>query len=372
MATERFRSEQSEESALSRLPVVYAAIRMFRAKPLLGWGYENFDRFDRDFQSRVGNLVTPEKDHASHNLYLTLLAEQGAVGFVLFLGPAFYWLFRSWAYRRRADRSGLVGGNLVGVLWLVLVAVVVVSNFHRMQVPFGFGIWWLSLGLIASVVGRRRPEPASLPADRSRADGAFMATLPADLRPGLRVGRLPAPAGNGAPWHARGPRQNGSGRPRPSAGRGRVGRVAAVLLVPALATLMVALSITVSITRSPPRAEPAPPRTAEPDGATVSRGDPEGHPGPRDAGPPMGMIRVPDVTGGTSLHAHRRLVGAGLRLQRSIPVQGPSGIVIGTGPSPGDAVPRGTAVMIFVGTPSARAQWPVIAERDAEPTGGRV
>ena len=162
LAQERFLSEQSEESALSRLPVVFASIRMFEARPLLGWGYESFDRFDREFQKQVGDLIYPEKDHASHNLYLTTLAEQGIVGFLLFLGPTFYWLVRSVSQRLRLPARGLIGRRLLGLLWMIILAHIVVNNFSRMLVPFGLGLFWLTLGLIASIVARySREEPAA-------------------------------------------------------------------------------------------------------------------------------------------------------------------------------------------------------------------
>ena len=66
-AQERLQSQQAQESALERLPVAVAAIRMFEERPLTGWGYGNFDLYSRDFQDRVGNLVSAEKEHASHN-----------------------------------------------------------------------------------------------------------------------------------------------------------------------------------------------------------------------------------------------------------------------------------------------------------------
>jgi hypothetical protein len=155
-ANERLHSEQSQESALSRLPVVFAAVRMFQEKPALGWGYENFDRYDYQFQQTVGNLVAPEKDHASHNLFLTTLAEQGAVGLVLFVGPMGCWFARTVARRRRLPR-GLVGRDMVVAMWLAVAAFIIVNNFERMQVPVGFGIWWLALGLIATIVDRVGP-----------------------------------------------------------------------------------------------------------------------------------------------------------------------------------------------------------------------
>jgi O-antigen ligase len=161
-ATTRVESEQSQESALSRLPVAYASLRMFEIKPVFGFGYENFNRFDYRYQRPVGNLVYPARDHSSHNLYLTLLAEQGLVGLVLYVGPAFWWLARTRARWRSLPRHGLLSRKLVGALWLAIAGHVIVNNFSRMQVPFGLGIYWLTLGLIAAVVSRDYPplEPS--------------------------------------------------------------------------------------------------------------------------------------------------------------------------------------------------------------------
>jgi len=157
LVQQRFRSEQSEESALSRLPVVAASLRMFGERPLLGWGYGNFDRYDREFQGAVGNLVVPQKDHASHNLYLTVLAEQGVLGFVGYVGPAAWWLGASRRTWRAMPRAGPVDRNLLVCLWLVLAAHVVVNNYSNMRVVFGLGLWWMVLGLIASIVTRYHP-----------------------------------------------------------------------------------------------------------------------------------------------------------------------------------------------------------------------
>lgn len=160
-AQQRLQSEEAQYSALSRLPVAYAAIRMFQARPVFGWGYENFDRFDYKFQRRVGNLIYPQEDHASHNLYLTILAEQGMVGFLLFVGPGVSWLVRTRSAWPHVPRTGLVSRKLLGILWLFLATHVVINNFVRMQVPFGFGTWWLALGLIASIVARYGRKPVA-------------------------------------------------------------------------------------------------------------------------------------------------------------------------------------------------------------------
>ncbi len=151
-ASDRLYSEQSSESALSRLPVVVASLRMFEAKPVFGWGYSNFDNFDRQFQERVGDLVSPDKDHASHNLYLTILAEQGLMGLLLYLAPVFGLLFLSIKKWPDLAPQGFWSRKLLLILWVGVATHIIVNNFSNMRVVFGLGLWWITLGLIAAVV----------------------------------------------------------------------------------------------------------------------------------------------------------------------------------------------------------------------------
>lgn len=150
-ASQRFYSDESEEAALSRLPIYYASYRMFEAKPLLGWGYGNFDRFDRLFQERVGDLISPVKDHASHNLYLTIVAEQGFVGILLFLTPMFWWLALTIKALPKLPPEGFWSRKLLVIFWLMITFHVIVNNFSNMRVVFGLGLWWVTLGFIAVI-----------------------------------------------------------------------------------------------------------------------------------------------------------------------------------------------------------------------------
>ena len=151
-ASQRFYSDGSEEAALSRLPVIYASIQMFAAKPVFGWGFENFDKFDRQFQTRIEGLASAEKDHASHNVYLTLASEQGIIGFVLFWGPVIWWLWFSIKAWPLMPKEGFWSRKLLLLLWAELLFHFVVNNFSNMRVVYGLGIWWVTLGLIAAMV----------------------------------------------------------------------------------------------------------------------------------------------------------------------------------------------------------------------------
>lgn len=158
-ASERLSSPEATGSALDRLPAYAAALRMAEARPLFGWGYENFERFDRQFQERVLDLRNDNKDHASHSAYLTILAEQGAVGLLLYLAAPLWWLAASARAARRLPASGLIDRRLLALLWLVLLNIFVQNNFTPAWVTYGLGLWWLTIGLIASVAQRAGSEP---------------------------------------------------------------------------------------------------------------------------------------------------------------------------------------------------------------------
>ncbi len=163
-ANERLYSESSEQSALIRLPVFQASVRMLAAKPFFGWGYENFNRYDTQFYSPVDGMVTPVKDLSSHNSYLTLLAEQGLVGALLFLFPVFWWLARSVRVIFKLPQEGFWGRRSLILSWLFIIAYVVITMFHNMRVVLGLGLWWVGLALIANAVEHKfkadRLEPA--------------------------------------------------------------------------------------------------------------------------------------------------------------------------------------------------------------------
>ncbi len=158
-ARQRMQSEEADNSALSRLPVLVAAYRMFQEKPVFGWGYDNFDLYDRRYQGRFGDIVNPvEKDLTSHNVYMTLLAEQGAVGAGLYLAPIPILLWHSLRKFRLLPKQGWLSRRLLWLLWLVVLAFVIVNNFAPMVVVFGLGMYWLTLGLIAAIVFSRKVE----------------------------------------------------------------------------------------------------------------------------------------------------------------------------------------------------------------------
>lgn len=158
-ARQRLFSDQAKGSALDRLPGFLAAYRMFQEKPLFGWGYGNFDLYDRQFMGRVLDFANDNKDHASHNWYLSTLAEQGLVGTALFFAPVGWWLLLTLRHWSQFPKRGAWNRKFLILLWLIVLAEVIINNFMNMIIFFGHGLWWIILGLIANVIaGHQLPD----------------------------------------------------------------------------------------------------------------------------------------------------------------------------------------------------------------------
>jgi O-antigen ligase len=142
---------RSEETALSRLPVIVASLRMIEAKPIFGFGYENFDRFDQEYQGSIEGVFVPDKDHASHNFFLTLGAEGGLVGLFLYLGPVLWAAVKTFGGLDHLPKTGFRSQRLVWLLWLALAAQAVAFNFSNNRVAFGLAMWWITVGLLVSL-----------------------------------------------------------------------------------------------------------------------------------------------------------------------------------------------------------------------------
>jgi O-antigen ligase len=153
-AWERLTGEESINSAEGRMITNNASLKMIEAKPLWGWGYGNYDRHDYQFYSRVGNIRVSKRDKTSHNTYLSIMAEMGLIGFLLYIFPVGWWFVLSIKTWRRLPKDGFWSGPLLVMLWLLLLDHIIVSNFMDMFRfnHFGTTIFWMALGLIANLV----------------------------------------------------------------------------------------------------------------------------------------------------------------------------------------------------------------------------
>jgi len=143
-----------EDTAASRLITDNAAIRMIEARPLLGFGYGNFEHFSEQYKERVGDI--PVKSGSAHHTYLALAAENGLPSTALYLFPAAWLLllsFRRWA---RVPRTGMMNRAMLVFMWLAMADIFIVSNFMDMlhSSAWGTTLWWISLGLIHVILTR--------------------------------------------------------------------------------------------------------------------------------------------------------------------------------------------------------------------------
>lgn len=145
----------SEDTANGRIVQNYASFRMIQLKPWFGWGWDNYDRYARQFQTRVGDSIANVNNYqTSHNTYLSMITELGAMTFLVYIFPFFWWLWLSFKIRHKLPKTGFWSWPLVIMLWLLLLHHNIVSTFIDMIRfnEYGTTIFWLVLGLIANIV----------------------------------------------------------------------------------------------------------------------------------------------------------------------------------------------------------------------------
>ena len=150
-ALERLNDEATAEG---RIVGNVASLRMIERQPITGWGYESYNLYWEKFKTRVEEIPV-QTGGTSHNTFLTMMAELGIPTFLIYATPVGWWLFQSWRLRRRLARAGPLSLRLVACLWVAALFSFSVSNFMDMIRfnYFGTTIFWLAIGLIATVVG---------------------------------------------------------------------------------------------------------------------------------------------------------------------------------------------------------------------------
>jgi O-antigen ligase len=139
----------------SRIISNYAHLRMFQAKPLLGWGFNNYTRYNLDFVKPVGGVAAVDVHISSHNTYLNMAVELGLIGLLAFLIPWLLLFKRSITTYKLLPKEGFYSRHLLILLWIGVIFWFTVTNFMNMRLA-AWGMTWIQLllGLIASVVDR--------------------------------------------------------------------------------------------------------------------------------------------------------------------------------------------------------------------------
>jgi O-antigen ligase len=153
-ASARLNSTGDEGEA--RLVLANAGKNMFYARPILGWGFGNYDRYDWKFLERVGE-TTPTRWQiergTSHHTYLTILAEMGVVGFFFYAFPVFWWLALTFKALPRLPSTGFWSRQLLIAMWLPIGAHILLAQDIDMRFfPYVLTLFWVNLGFIANIV----------------------------------------------------------------------------------------------------------------------------------------------------------------------------------------------------------------------------
>lgn len=157
---------RTEISGGMRLSIDRDTIRMFRTKPVLGWGLGTFPTVYPQFRSFYTNFFVNE----AHNDYLQLLAEMGALGFAAML-----W-FLVVAYRKAFSKIGNwmseVGGAVTLACLLGVTGILVHSLVDfNLQIPANAALFYVFCTAAAApplVQKSRQRKPAAPTSDGTK------------------------------------------------------------------------------------------------------------------------------------------------------------------------------------------------------------
>jgi O-antigen ligase len=135
------------------------SIRLWKEKPILGWGYASFDRVKNSANFSAGSLpLAFGLNSTSHNTYLTVLVQYGAVGLLLMLAPFVVIVLRA---LRRARAPSPDRWLLIGVSAAVAVLSLAGTTFDYRFFSFVPALPWLLLGLLRRAIPPQDREFAS-------------------------------------------------------------------------------------------------------------------------------------------------------------------------------------------------------------------
>jgi O-antigen ligase len=104
-----------------RAQVQHVSLERAKDKPVLGWGYGSFDRVKNASELAVLGLpVKSVLQTTSHDTYLTILVELGAIGLLLFAVPFLVLIWRGLAVNARSPDRWLVVGAIASLFAIYL------------------------------------------------------------------------------------------------------------------------------------------------------------------------------------------------------------------------------------------------------------
>jgi O-antigen ligase len=130
----------------TRLVLSEASLHLAAQRPILGWGYGQFDTVKNSESFNTGTLPSKQLyDYTSHDTYLTILVELGAVGLALFLLPLILVAAMTLRALRWTTTSKWFSISLLGVLGVVALTAFTTDMRFFSFVP---ALAWIAAGLL--------------------------------------------------------------------------------------------------------------------------------------------------------------------------------------------------------------------------------
>jgi O-antigen ligase len=127
-----------------RMNILHDGLRMFRTKPLLGYGLGTFPEVYPQFRSFSGEFWI----NAAHNDYLQLLVETGILSFVVMLW--FLWVVYSNAAKKLTNWAGDFNGTLTVIALLGCTGILIHSSVDfNLHIPANAALFYVICTLAA-------------------------------------------------------------------------------------------------------------------------------------------------------------------------------------------------------------------------------
>jgi O-antigen ligase len=134
------------QNVQERLVLQTISFKLIEQKPILGWGYDSFDRVKFDVPVYTGSLpYAVALKQTSHDTFLTILVEYGAVGLIIFLLP---WVPVVLGGLRCARAPAPDQWFLIAMLASIILLVINGATLDYRFFSFVPGLTWLALAFL--------------------------------------------------------------------------------------------------------------------------------------------------------------------------------------------------------------------------------
>ncbi|MFA4991647.1 MAG: O-antigen ligase family protein [Candidatus Omnitrophota bacterium] len=139
-----------------RINLYHTYIRMIKERPVMGFGFADFDNYSREYFSRMKGDDLYRDLPTIHNAFFGILVELGALGFIVYLSMLALIFRGSLALHRASDEAGFTGRGMVTLFWGVGIVYFfnlffIDMKFHQFQNV----IFYMIAGLLMGIYHRK-------------------------------------------------------------------------------------------------------------------------------------------------------------------------------------------------------------------------